>query len=209
MLTYDPVASLQHYPIPMGRFGSNPYGQPLYRIVFAPSRRYLVVGEWPDGSNCANWVPKYKAVGNNWIMERWRSATEYHPPGKANWDATMLSLGPWPERGEYEHCHTFEACAPSDANLEKLVMWIEAGMSRPFSETLQWHRDDEDRQRKDKETRATDIIRNALPAWGCRPFAGAHGRRVTPMPMLYTAEDLGLPTTPGMRTKPNRPPLAA
>lgn len=206
MLSYDPVAQLQHYPIGggMSRFGLNPYGENLYRVVFAPSRRYLVAGEWPDGSNCAQWVPKYKHLGNVWILEKWRSGEELEPQGKEFWNRERLILGPWPERGDYDICEPL-ACHPSDANIEKLVAWVEMGRKVSFQETLSWHREDEAREKKATRETVEQIIRDKLPAWGSRPFAGAHGRRTTPTPRLLSAEEAGLPTRPGMRTKPNEP----
>lgn len=207
MLDYDPAASLQHYPLPGGylRFGTNPYGDALYRVVFAPSRRYLVVGEWPDGSNCARWVPKYKHLGNVWILEKWRSGEDLHAPGKEDWNLNLISLGPWPDRGDYDICEPL-SCNPGDANIEKLISWIELGRRHSFQEIRNWHREDALRERRQMQSTAEDVIRNALPAWGAAPFAGAHGRRVTPLPDLKSAEELGLPTGPGMRTKPNKPP---
>jgi hypothetical protein len=206
MLTYDPIAQLNHYPLPGGyaRFGTNPYGEPLYRVVFGPSRRYLVVGEWADGSNCAQWVRKYKHLQpeNVWVLEKWRSGIELHPQGKEDWNISRLILGPWPERGDYEICEPL-ACNPSDANIEKLISWVELGRSHSFNEIRQWHVNDAARIKKENRDKAEQIIRNALPAWGSRPFAGAHGRRVTPMQDLQYAEDLGLPTRPGMSTTPN------
>src|SRR6185369_11345620 len=85
-ISYDPVANIRHFPIPMRRFGLNPYQEPLYRIVFAPSRRYLVCGEWPDGSNCAHWVIKHKNLGNLWIMEKWIPGERYAGCTKEQWN---------------------------------------------------------------------------------------------------------------------------
>src|SRR5271166_389493 len=104
ILSYDPVSSLRHWPMPMGRFGHNPYSGNMYRIVFAPSRRHLVCGTWPDGSNHASYVKRYGNLGEQWIMERWLPAMEYAKCSKETWDRDFLILGPWPERGEYELC---------------------------------------------------------------------------------------------------------
>lgn len=216
MLSYDPVSSLQHYPVTGGmkRFGLNPYGEPRYRIVFAPSRRYLVVGEWPDGSVCAAWVPKYKGLisetltdgrpnvhSNVWIMERWIPAEEYHRPGKADWDLNCQSLGPWPERGEYELCYVFFPGAPSEVSIEYRIKLIEASRNVPFSETLAWHKNDAQKERQNVREQAKDMIRNRLPAYGHESFVGGHVHRSSKTaPIIRTAEELGLPTTPGMRT---------
>jgi hypothetical protein len=211
MLNYDPVSTLRHYPIAMSRFGLNPHGECLYRIVFAPSRRYLVVGQWPDGSECAHWIVKHKNVGDSWIMEKWITAEEFHPPGKEDWDANMLSLGPWPSRGEYELCHVFPPHAtPVDSNIEKLISWIEAGKGITLQENMNYHRQQDEAERDANRKLAEDLIRNRLPAFGSRPFAARGGTRGTKTAkILKTAEELGLPTAPGPYTKPNPPQLAA
>jgi hypothetical protein len=210
MLSYDPVANLRHYPIAMRRFGLTPQSEPLYRIVFAPSRRYLVVGEWPDGSDCAHWVVKHKNVGNVWIMERWLPAEQYAKCTREQWDATMLVLGPWPTQGEYELCHVFDTAQPCDANIETLVTWIEAGRNIRFEETRAFHHKQADAELNATRNQAEDLIRNRLPAYGCRPFVGGrvHRGSKTYQP-LKTAEELGLPTQSGFSTKPNPPQVAA
>ena len=204
MLEYDPISGLRHYPLPMARFGLTPHGDALYRIVFAPSRRYLVVGEWPDGSNCAHWIVKHKNVGNVWIMERWLPAEQYTKCSREHWDQNLLILGPWPSRGEYELCHVFDVAGPADADVEKLITWIEAGKEIPLSQTLQYHRDSADREAKSTRGQAEDMIRNRLPAYGCRPMVSSRvARGYKTARVLKSAEELGLPTQSGFSTKPN------
>ncbi len=220
MLTYDPVAGLRHYPLSLERFGKNPYGGALYRIVFAPSRRYLVCGEWPDGSNKASYARKYPQlcahrengteVGiDHWIMERWLPAEEYAKCSKEYWDRELLILGPWPAQGEYELCHVFEACGPSDAALDVLVAAIEEGRRRSFWEKRVFHQEEADREKKAISDQQEAMIRNWLPAFGSAPMIGRGGGRGTKtVPIVRTAEELGLPTQGGaFRTKhrPDRP----
>ena len=204
ILSYDPATSLRHWPMPMSRFGTNPYGDNLYRIVFAPSRRHLVCGEWPDGSNQAQYVKKYPAVGEQWIMERWLRAEDYAKCTKEFWDREMLILGPWPERGEYELCHVFEACSPENASIEKLIQWVELGRQTSFYDTQQWHKSDAEKERKDIGNQQDAMIRNWLPAFGAAPMS-ARGtvRSQKAMPITRTAEELGLPTQGGMRRTKN------
>lgn len=201
MLDYDPVKNLQHYPVSMSRFGLTPYNDCLYRIVFAPSRRYLnCCAELSDGSVGAKWMRLYPYLRDVWVMERWTPALEFHPPGKADWDMNCLELGPWPERGEYRLCHVFDIAPPADVNLDQLITLIEASRKVSYQETREWHHKDAAKQEAQKRATAEDMIRNALPAWGARPFAGAHGRRVTPLGNFRSANELGLPTHAGMRT---------
>ena len=130
MLEYDPVTSLRHYPVPMARFGQNPHGENLYRIVLASSRRHLVGGAWhktcPDcegsggigeargrckrcdgigrlqNEQAYHWVPKYRSLKNAWILEKWRSAFEVHRMTKEQWDLTMVDpVSGWLLLGPY------------------------------------------------------------------------------------------------------------
>ena len=39
---------------------------------------------------------------------------------REKWDLLYPAI-PYQGRGEYDHCHTFEACGPADANIDKLV----------------------------------------------------------------------------------------
>lgn len=197
MLTYDPVSTLQHYPANLSRFGQNPYGENLYRIVFAPSRRYLVTGEWPDGSNLAQWVVKYKTSGNIWVMEYWLSAEEYAKCSRDHWNQNLLILGPWPERGEYDLCHSFELSGPQDANLDKLVALIEYSRKVSLYESTIWHREDAARERKALQTTAEDMTRNVLPAFGGRPMSyGRFGRGFKTAKQTLTAREAGMPVLP-------------
>lgn len=206
MLTYDPASSLRHYPIPMRKFGLNQYGDALYRIVFAPTRRYLVCGTWPDGSNKAVYSRKYPEVGEQWIMERWLPAAEYAKCTKDFWDRELLILGPWPERGEYEVCHVFETSTPDDASLEKLIAMIEEGRNRSYFEKRTFHREDAEREAKSISNQQDAMIRNWLPAFGAAPMVGfGGGRGSKTMPILKSAEEMGLPTQGGQFRTKHRP----
>jgi hypothetical protein len=184
LFAYDPKTSLNHYPgVSLVRFGQNPYGENLYRIVSAHSRRYLVVGEWPDGSVGGQWVVKHKNLGTMWIMERWLSVQEI-AEGKEGgcctretWDEQFGILGPWPERGDYEICHAFECSPPADANLDKLVALIEHGRRIRLAETVQFKRDEHELELKARRASIESKIKGLLPAMGCRVMFSAHVNR--------------------------------
>jgi hypothetical protein len=198
MLSYDPVTAIRHFPMAMGRFGTNPYNETLYRIVWAPSRRYLVYGEWPDGSVCARWQIKEKQAGDHWILEKWQSAEEY--AGRPEW--WDVTLGPWPERGEYGLMHIFFESLPTEGQVEKLITWSRWGREHvSFREIRNFERDQLAKEKKYKTETTDMIIRNRLPAFGCRPFAGAYvSRGEKTKRLLHFAEDLGLPRKAGPAT---------
>lgn len=196
-MSYDPKANLQHWPMALSRFGANPYGENLYRCVWAPSRRHIVYGEWPNGERKASWIQKYPEVGNMWVLERWMTPFEYTKMTPEKWNLEMTLLGPYPDRGEYEIAHVFEACLPSDANIEKLISWIEEGRKRTFWETLAHNKEAADKEEESMSEQRKSFIRECLPAFGTAALVGYGGTRGTKTaPILKTAEELGLPTTP-------------
>ena len=172
MLDYDPATNLQHYPLPMARFGKNPHGENLWRIVWAPSRRMLA------GDGAFRWVQAYRQIGAAWILEKWVSAWDFCQCSKAKWEETMLILGPYPARGEYVHAHTFGA-AVADSNVEKLISWIEEGQRRSWQDHLDACKSEYDREERDASSTRQAIIRNALPAFGATAMVGAGGGRGT------------------------------
>lgn len=186
---YDP-ANLKIYPgIEMSRFGSNPFGSPIYRLTFASSVVHQVAYQGDNQNWRWEWRPKYWAVGDQWIMEQWRSAREFHGMGRSQWEREFPNLPFCPE-GVYEHCHTFEACTPVDANLDKLIMWINEGRNRS-----QQAIHDACRKEYDDETKATGDeigarIRNCLPAFGTVPISGRVSRGTKTDRIKRSAEDM-------------------
>jgi hypothetical protein len=104
--------------------GRNLFGEPNYRAVWGWSRLDWIGGKWEDrdpanGSLVREVVelrrePKH-VPHDRWHIERWMPAESYGSP--ANWYAQTLeiangrnipALGPYPSRGDYEHCFTLE-----------------------------------------------------------------------------------------------------
>ncbi len=202
MLTYDPLVNLQHYPgIPMSRYGLNPYLEPLFRIVFAPSRQSLVCGQFWDGNTGGQWLPLYGHVGDKWVMEKWLSPYDFCKMSRDRWDREMQVLGPWPDRGEYELCHVFDACVPAAANLDKLIMWINEGKNRPYAEVRAACEKVYAQETKDTERMQEAAFKDALPAFGTVPLVGYGGKRGSKNGGLkLSANDLGLPVKSGSMT---------
>jgi len=103
--------------------GINRYGEPNYRAVWGWSRLSWIGGKWTDRDSVGNVVrevvelrevPKY-VPHDRWHIERWMPPESYGSP--RDWYANTVeredgisvpALGPYPERGEYEHCLTLE-----------------------------------------------------------------------------------------------------
>lgn len=197
MFEYDPVTSLRHWPTPMQKYGKNPFGEPLYRIVFRDSRRHLVGGTWPDGATGYHWVPKYREVQAPWILERWYASHEFTKMSQAQWDLTMvdpvsgwLILGPYPSRGEYDMVWEFH---PGD-NLDQVIAAVERGRDRSFTEVRDAHHAEYQQEQKTARADRFHELRDAQTAFGGDALsAGRFGRGTKTTPNLLSAEELGLP----------------
>ena len=103
--------------------GYNPFGEANYRAVWGWSRLDWIGGKWEDRDSGGALVrevvevrrePKY-TPHNRWHIERWMPPESYGSPEQ--WHAETLeiengrnipALGPYPSRGDYEHCFTLE-----------------------------------------------------------------------------------------------------
>jgi len=174
--------------------GKNCYGEPNYRVAWSSSRLETVAGEWEDYSESGIWlrtvvetrrVPKYWTHPERWIVEKWLPPEEYGSP--ETWrqqtaefvrGQTVLQLGPYPERGDYELAFVVEDQKGSyvpltEAIVEGIVRCIEA--SRNFSAAqrkaalLRREEKKQETIRKENE----DIVADAM-----LPFHGANGEIV-------------------------------
>ena len=200
-LEYDPVLNLRHFPVPMARFGKNPFGENLYRIVFTSSRRHLVGGRWPDGTTGYHWVPKYRKVKAGWILERWNTAWQFAGMSQREWDTTMIDpvsgwllLGPYPARGEYDLAWEFDAGVDADS-LDKIIGAVELGRNRSFEDLRQFHKAEYAGEEKQWKGDANAEVRDAVTAFGNAALSSrlvSRGSK-TRGEIRYTAEEAGMP----------------
>ena len=104
--------------------GFNPFGEANYRAVWGWSRLDWIGGKWEDRDPVSGALvrevielrrePKY-TPHNRWHIERWMPAESYGSPEAWNAQTTEVvngrnvpALGPYPSRGDYEHCLTIE-----------------------------------------------------------------------------------------------------
>jgi hypothetical protein len=104
--------------------GRNQFGEANYRAVWGWSRLDWIGGKWEDRDPVSGTLlrevvelrrePKY-TPHNRWHIERWMPPESYGSP--AEWHAQTIeivngrnvpALGPYPSRGDYEHCFTLE-----------------------------------------------------------------------------------------------------
>ena len=104
--------------------GYNRLGEPNYRAVWGWSRLDWIGGKWEDRDPVSGTIlrevvelrrePKY-TPHNRWHIERWMPPESYGSPDTWLEETVEIvdgrnvpALGPYPSRGDYEHCFTVE-----------------------------------------------------------------------------------------------------
>jgi hypothetical protein len=171
--------------------GSNRFGEPNYRAIWGWNRLAWIGGKFEDrdpatGSLLREVVelrqePKYPQV-NRWHIERWVPPETYGSPRL--WYAqtverengvSISALGPYPSRGDYEHCFTLETpsgeflqLTPSAA--EHIARAIEFSRHLPRARERQAIHEREAREDRAYEDWAFDLLDDATPAFHKQPF---------------------------------------
>lgn len=201
-------SSIIQYPtIKMERFGLIPLefgGGAKYRLIWAPSRHITLTS--PDQTIT---VPMYfgpyaiEPLGspptydgaNAWILEGWKAPHELYGGTEEQWNADpqMLNLGPYPRRGDFVRHETLRV-NPSDANIEKLISWIEAGGKRRAIENQLHCIEQLEQKMRDKKRVFNDRIQNRMLPWAGQPVVGPGGSKGTKtVENTRSREELGLP----------------
>ena len=164
--------------------GLNRYGEPNYRVVWGWNRLAWIGGKFEDHDESGALVrevvelrqePKYPAV-NCWHVERWVAPEVYGSP-RAWYSQTVESangksvpaLGPYPERGEYEHCFTVqglhgEFVQLTPAIVERLARAIEWSRRQPAARQRGRLYERESREDRAYESWAYNVLDDATPA---------------------------------------------
>jgi hypothetical protein len=170
--------------------GRNRFGEANYRAVWGWNRLAWIGGKFEDRDEHGELLrerfelrlePKYPAL-NRWHIERWLPPETYGSPRR--WysrtvelagNQSVAALGPYPSRGEYEHCFTLETPAGEFIQLtptiaEHIARAIEC--SRRFSRSARRSALNEHQGREDRayESWAYDLLDDAVPAFHKQPF---------------------------------------
>ena len=158
--------------------GCNRFGEPNYRAVWGWSRLDWIGGKWEDRDAEGKLLrevfelrlePKY-VPHNRWHIERWLSPESYGSPDQ--WHAETIevergrsipALGPYPSRGEYEHCFTLEGprgefvqLTPSVAR--QVARAIEASRSLPRAKQREALENRARRQEREYDNYADQVL---------------------------------------------------
>lgn len=171
--------------------GVNRFGEPNYRAVWGWERLGWIGGKWEDRDPAdgsllreiieLRRVPKY-TPHDRWHIERWLPPEAYGSP--RDWYAQTIerengvslpALGPYPTRGEYEHCFTLQGFAGEFVQLtstvaEYVARAIERGRSAPQSERRAAIDDRERREDRAYDDWAMDVLGSGCPAFHGTPF---------------------------------------
>jgi hypothetical protein len=171
--------------------GSNRFGEANYRAVWGWNRLAWIGGKFeernPDTGSLLREVvelrqePKYPAV-NRWHIERWVPPEVYGSPRA--WYAQTIerengisipALGPYPSRGEYEHCFTLESWRAEFIQLtptiaEHVARAIEWSRKFPRAVSRRQLCDREQRAERNYEQWAFDVMDDTVPAFHKQPF---------------------------------------
>jgi hypothetical protein len=170
--------------------GCNRYGDANYRAVWGWNRLAWIGGKFEERDEHGALLrerielrrePKYPAV-NRWHIERWVPPEVYGSPRA--WYAQTVeiadgrsipALGPYPSRGEYEHCFTLESPRGEFVQLtptigEHIARAIE--WSRGVPRSTRRRRIDDRERRKDRsyEAWAYDLLDDSVPAFHKHSF---------------------------------------
>jgi hypothetical protein len=171
--------------------GINRFGEPNYRAVWGWNRLAWIGGKFEEhdpatGSLLREVVelrqePKYPEV-NRWHIERWVPPEVYGSP-RAWYSQTVErengisipALGPYPSRGEYEHCFTLEGRRGEFVQLtptvaEYIARAIEFSRHVPRSGKRRSIDDRERREDRAYDAWAYDKLDDAVPAFHKQPF---------------------------------------
>ena len=173
--------------------GTNCYGEANFRVVWGASRLTWIGGRWTDRDANGNIlreaietrrVPKYLPL-NRWHIERWAPRESYGTPEQWFAQTTevedgirIAALGPYPSRGEYEHCFTLESVggefiALTPAACDWIVRAIEWSRRQPRRQLRGAIAARETRRARDWDRDADALLDDAVPAFHGAPLVGA------------------------------------
>jgi hypothetical protein len=134
------------------------------------------------GMCCAKYLPL-----DRWHIERWAPRESYGSPEAWYAQTTevedgirIAALGPYPSRGEYEHCFTLESASGefiplTPAACDWIVHAIEWSRRQPRRELRGAIAAREARRARRWDRDADDLLDDAVPAFHSAPFVGVAG----------------------------------
>jgi choline dehydrogenase-like flavoprotein len=170
--------------------GLNRFGEPNFRVVWGGSRLTWIGGRWTDRDANGNIVrervelrrePKYVPL-DRWHIERWMPPEAYGSPEpwykqsiETEGGLCVPALGPYPSRGEYEHCFTLQGTRGefiplTAAACEWIARAVEWSRWQPRSTQRAANESKEVRRARYWDRVADDVLDDAVPAFSGQSF---------------------------------------
>jgi hypothetical protein len=171
--------------------GINRFGEANYRAAWGWNRLAWIGGKFEERDSSTGSLlrevvelrqePKYPAV-NRWHIEKWLPPEVYGSPRQ--WYAQTIerengvsipALGPYPSRGEYEHCFTLQGPCGEFIQLtataaEHIARAIEYSRNCARAKARSRLYDRESREETSYENWAFDVLDDSVPAFHKQPF---------------------------------------
>jgi hypothetical protein len=173
--------------------GTNRFGEPNFRVVWGGSRLAWIGGRWVDRDAHGNVIreaielrQELKYIpAERWHLERWMPPEAYGSPEE--WFARTVevedgiripALGPYPSRGEYEHCFTLQSAEGEFVPLgpavcDWVVRAVEWARRQPRHAGRQAIASREARRERDWDRGADELLDDGVPAFHGQPFVAA------------------------------------
>lgn len=223
MIEANPEGLVQWNPPSMVKYGTIPEhygGGNVFRLIWAPSRMVtLMLDRGPTT------LPYYQAIEQIhagpmknhavWVVEKWLPPEAITTATSQEWNANpeLLMQGPYPSNGDYCMAALPLTCSPEDANIEKLVSWIEAGKGFTPAQHAIAIQNEVDAKEKTRDRIRREMIEDRLlpfagEAWSgiTSSATGRNGRGTKNITLRHSANDLGMPTKPGIHPHPHQAP---
>jgi hypothetical protein len=187
-----------HYPMPLKRFGTTPFGDAIFRCVYSQSVRKIVGGQFADGY-IGYRQPKAYPHLKGWIIEKWISAFDDTHMSESMYERAykdehgLILTGPYPTRGRYVLCEALSGNYPALNQVETIIHLLVKARNNSAAQNARVLMDDLDRQEKHAANERLDRCKDANRAFGIRAasFRG-HAKATKSAPVTLTAQEAGL-----------------
>ena len=158
------------------QFGRNPYGEPLYRVVWGegPTNEIITGGLWFDTDTV-----EYRRIKSpnvkKYILQKWLPAEMFGSPqyfyseASNNIDHGFWSDPIYPSRGRYEQVYTFQEY-PNIAYMSTIVMGLKANKLYSKQERINAEIDKAERIQREKESQLESLISSEMLPWHGSPY---------------------------------------
>jgi hypothetical protein len=145
------------------------------------------------------WLPLYPGR-KCWILEKWVDPVSFtgcadHEQYRIRYEdpaTKLMTLGPYPERGEFTECFAFPN-TPTATVVHDTINRIRAGWKYSFSEHKAANEEFLKKKQQDQFNKAKDIFLDSQQAFKNRPSNVRPGKKTKDKVKLrYTADEVGL-----------------